>query len=118
MEGHQIGMQTGEIKFAALCLSGHGGILVVLGTSLENLEKSLLNYGTLMLFTFCLRLFGCAYLTTTSAPTPELPIFREYSQGLADGLSAPWLQFAMNLRNKALDPLVLTGDAMNDEEFT
>jgi hypothetical protein len=37
---------------------------------------------------------------------------------MADGLSAPWLQFAMNLRNKALDPLVLTGDAMNDEEFT
>jgi predicted ATPase len=53
MEGHQIGMQTGEIEFAALCLSGHGGILVALGTNLESLEKSFLNYGTLMLFTSC-----------------------------------------------------------------
>jgi len=117
MEGHQIGMQSGEIEFAALCLSGHGDILVVLGTSLENLEKSLLNYGTLMLFTFYLRLFGYAYLTITSTPTPSVPFFREYSQGMADALSTPWLQFAMNLRKKALDPLVLTGDAMNEEEF-
>jgi len=71
----------------------------------------------LMLFTFYLRLFGYAYLTITSTPTPSVPFFREYSQGMADALSTPWLQFAMNLRKKALDPLVLTGDAMNEEEF-
>ena len=118
MEGHQIGMQTGEIEFAALCLSGHGGILVVLGTSLDNLEKSLLNYGTLMLVALCrIRLPLPHSLTLASFSTPSVPFFREYGQGMADGLSAPWLQFAMNLRSKALDPLVLTGDAMNEEEF-
>jgi hypothetical protein len=36
---------------------------------------------------------------------------------MAEGLSAPWLQFTMNLQGKAADPLVLTGDGMNEEEF-
>jgi hypothetical protein len=48
---------------------------------------------------------------------PTVPFFREYSQGMAEGLSAPWLQFTMNLQGKAADPLVLTGDGMNEEEF-
>jgi predicted ATPase len=46
LESHQIGMQTGEIEFAALCLSGHGGMSIVLGAKLENMETALLNYGT------------------------------------------------------------------------
>jgi predicted ATPase len=46
LESHQIGMQTGEIEFAALCLSGHGGLSIVLGAKLENMETVLLNYGT------------------------------------------------------------------------
>jgi hypothetical protein len=36
---------------------------------------------------------------------------------MAEGLSAPWLQFTMNLQGKAADPLVLTGDGMNEEAF-
>jgi hypothetical protein len=36
---------------------------------------------------------------------------------MAEGLTAPWLQFTMNLQGKAVDPLVLTGDGMNEEEF-
>jgi hypothetical protein len=36
---------------------------------------------------------------------------------MAEGLSAPWLQFTMNLQGKAADPLVLTGDGMNEEDF-
>jgi hypothetical protein len=36
---------------------------------------------------------------------------------MAEGLSAPWLQFTMNLQGKAADPLILTGDGMNEEEF-
>jgi hypothetical protein len=36
---------------------------------------------------------------------------------MAEGLSAPWLQFTMNLQGKAVNPLVLTGDGMNEEEF-
>jgi predicted ATPase len=46
LESHQIGMQTGEIEFAALCLSGHGGMSIVLGAKLESTETALLNYGT------------------------------------------------------------------------
>jgi predicted ATPase len=46
LESYQIGMQTGEIEFAALCLSGHGGISIVLGAKLESMETALLNYGT------------------------------------------------------------------------
>jgi predicted ATPase len=46
LEGHQVGMQTGEIEFAALCLSGHGGLSIVLGAKLECMETALLNYGT------------------------------------------------------------------------
>jgi predicted ATPase len=46
LESHQIGMQTGEIEFAALCLSGHGGMSIVLGARLESMETSLLNHGT------------------------------------------------------------------------
>jgi hypothetical protein len=48
---------------------------------------------------------------------PTVQFFREYSQGIAEGLSAPWLQFTMNLQGKAADPLILTGDGMNEEEF-
>jgi hypothetical protein len=36
---------------------------------------------------------------------------------MAEGLSAPWLQFTMNLQGKAADPLVLTGNGMNEQEF-
>jgi hypothetical protein len=36
---------------------------------------------------------------------------------MAEGLSSPWLQFTMNLQGKAVNPLVLTGDGMNEEEF-
>ena len=38
---------------------------------------------------------------------------------MAEGLSLPWFQFTMNLRGEAADPLtlVLTGAAMNEEEF-
>jgi hypothetical protein len=36
---------------------------------------------------------------------------------MAEGLTAPWLQFIMNLQGKAVDPLVLTGDGMNEEDF-
>jgi hypothetical protein len=36
---------------------------------------------------------------------------------MAEGLTAPWLQFTMNLQGKAADPLVLTGDGLNEEEF-
>jgi hypothetical protein len=36
---------------------------------------------------------------------------------MAEGLSAPWLQFTMNLQGKSADPLVLTGDGMNEEDF-
>jgi predicted ATPase len=46
LESHRIGMQTGEIEFAALCLSGHGGMSIVLGAKLESMETALLNYGT------------------------------------------------------------------------
>jgi hypothetical protein len=36
---------------------------------------------------------------------------------MAEGLTAPWLQFTMNLQGKAVDPLVLTGGGMNEEDF-
>jgi hypothetical protein len=36
---------------------------------------------------------------------------------MAEGLTAPWLQFTMNLQGKAVDPLILTGDGMNEEDF-
>jgi hypothetical protein len=36
---------------------------------------------------------------------------------MAEGLSAPWLEFTINLHGKAADPLFLTGDGMNEEEF-
>jgi hypothetical protein len=48
---------------------------------------------------------------------PTVSFFREYNQGMAEGLSVPWLQFVMNLQGKAVNPLVLTGDGMNEEEF-
>jgi hypothetical protein len=36
---------------------------------------------------------------------------------MAEGLSAPWLQFTMNLQGKATNPLVLTGEGMNEVDF-
>jgi hypothetical protein len=48
---------------------------------------------------------------------PTVSFFREYNQGMAEGLSVPWLQFVMNLQGKAVNPLFLTGDGMNEEEF-
>ena len=116
MEGHTVGMQTGEIEFAALCLSGHGGMNIVLGTRLDNMEQTLLNYGTLTSRSEK----ECDGTECPSFSRPYcylVPFFREYNQTMAEGLSAPWLQFTMNLQGKASDPLVLTGDGMNEEEF-
>jgi hypothetical protein len=45
LDSHEIGMQTGEIEFAALCLSGHGGMSIVLGAQLDSMEEALSNYG-------------------------------------------------------------------------
>ena len=45
LESHEVGMQTGEIEYAALCLSGHGGMSLVLGAQLDNMEEALSNYG-------------------------------------------------------------------------
>jgi predicted ATPase len=45
LTSHQIGMATGEIEFAALCLSGHGGMGLILGARLESMETAHLNYG-------------------------------------------------------------------------
>lgn len=36
---------------------------------------------------------------------------------MQEGLNAPWLQFVLNLQGKSADPLVLTGDAMDEKEF-
>lgn len=36
---------------------------------------------------------------------------------MAEGLSPPWLQFTKNLQGKSVDPLVLSGDGMDEEKF-
>jgi hypothetical protein len=38
-------MQTGEIENAALSLSGHGGMSILLGAQLTDMEEALTNYG-------------------------------------------------------------------------
>jgi len=48
IEAHKTGMQTGEIEFAALCLSAHGGMIIVVGANLDNVKEALLNYGKLI----------------------------------------------------------------------
>ena len=45
LESHVVGMQTGEIEYAALSLCGHGTMCILLGAQLGDLVETLTNHG-------------------------------------------------------------------------
>ena len=90
LRAHHIGMETGDVDFAAMCLCCHTCLSIHSGPSLHSLEKELVGYAE---------------------------FFRRYRQDAVRVMVLPWLQLTLNLMGKAANPLVLTGSAMNEDDF-
>jgi predicted ATPase len=73
LESHQIGMATGEIEFAALCLSGHGGMSCV-GC-----------VGLVLLYCYCLFSHGLFCITRFLVPTSYEHNSRSETREYGDG---------------------------------
>lgn len=90
LEGYRAGRQTGEVEFAAACLSSYGGFNCLFGMSLESLDTDMKNY-----FKF----------------------FEDYHQDFSAVLLRPWHQMVQNLMGKSPKPLELTGSVMVEGAF-
>jgi len=88
--GHQVGFETGDIESALFCLDFHGVISWFMGTKLEKVEE-----GTKQ---------ACA-------------LMKEHNQSVVLNYSLVRWQCVLNLQGHSVDPVVLTGTAMRQEEM-
>ena len=90
LRAFHVGMEMGDVDFAAMCLCCHTCLSIHCGPSLHSLEKELVGYAE---------------------------FFRRYRQDAVRVMVLPWLQLMLNLMGKSNNPLVLTGSAMNEDDF-
>lgn len=90
LQGHKAGMASGDVVNAFLCSVGYTFFYYHSGLPLEPLEKDTRAYCQLM---------------------------EEYQQNLALLDVIPLFQGILNLLGRSEDPLILTGEAMNQDEF-
>jgi len=90
LSSFQIAKGVGDIEIAAYCLQGHGMFSVVVGMPLENLEHQMQSY-----VEFCCQFHQEAVMMEI----------------------LPFYQLTLNLLGKSEDPLVLSGEAMVEQDF-
>jgi predicted ATPase len=90
LRAYHIGMETGDVDFAAMCLCCHTCLSLHAGSSLHYLEDVLVGY---------------------------VHFFLDYRQDAVRVMVLPWLQLTLNLMGKSNNPLVLTGNVMNEDDF-
>jgi predicted ATPase len=91
LESYHTGLEMGEVEAAAIGLAGYGSLGALLGKKLEDVVK-------------------------------ELESFRdtyqeEYEQNFMMIMMIPFHQFSLNLLGRSENPLVLTGESMNEDAY-